>query len=131
MADKQVISTERAPSAIGPYSQAIKSGNMVFLSGQIPLDPVTMEVVEGDIEAQARQVLDNLSAVAAEAGGTLDDCVKLTIYMIDLSHFAVVNTTMQQYFQTPYPARATIEVSALPRGVQVEIDAIMILPTTA
>ncbi|HDZ08621.1 RidA family protein [Pseudohongiella sp.] len=131
MADKQAISTELAPSAIGPYSQAIKSGNMVFLSGQIPLDPVSMDVVEGDIEAQARQVLDNLAAVAAEAGGTLDDCVKLTIYMIDLSHFAVVNTTMQQYFQTPYPARATIEVSALPRGVQVEIDAIMMLPATA
>lgn len=131
MADKQAISTERAPSAIGPYSQAIKSGNMVFLSGQIPLHPATMEVVEGDIEAQARQVLDNLAAVAAEAGGTLDDCVKLTIYMIDLSHFAVVNTTMQQYFQTPYPARATIEVSALPRGVQVEIDAIMMLPASA
>ena len=131
MADKQAISTELAPSAIGPYSQAIKSGNMVFLSGQIPLDPVSMDVVEGDIEAQARQVLDNLAAVAAEAGGTLDDCVQLTLYMIDLSHFAVVNTTMQQYFQTPYPARATLEVSALPRGVQVEIDAIMILPATA
>ena len=131
MADKQVISTDRAPSAIGPYSQAIKSGNMVFLSGQIPLDPVSMDIVEGDIEAQARQALDNLAAVATAAGGTLDDCVKLTIYMTDLVHFAVVNTTMQQYFQTPYPARATVEVSALPRGVQVEIDAIMILPTAA
>ncbi|OFE13241.1 reactive intermediate/imine deaminase [Pseudohongiella acticola] len=131
MADKHVISTDRAPSAIGPYSQAIKSGNMVFLSGQIPLDPVSMDVVAGDVEAQARQVLENLSAVAAEAGGTLDDCVKLTIYMTDLNNFAIVNTTMQQYFQTPYPARATIEVSALPRGVQVEIDAIMILPATA
>jgi reactive intermediate/imine deaminase len=131
MADKQVISTDRAPSAIGPYSQAIKSGNMVFLSGQIPLDPVSMDIVEGDIEAQARQALDNLAAVATAAGGTLDDCVKLTIYMTDLGHFAVVNTTMQQYFQTPYPARATVEVSALPRGVQVEIDAIMILPTAA
>lgn len=128
MSDKEVISTERAPSAIGPYSQAIKSGNMVFLSGQIPLDPTTMEVVEGDIEAQARRVLDNLQAVAEAAGGTLDDCVKLTIYMTDLANFAVVNTTMQQYFRTPYPARATIEVSALPRGVQVEIEAVMILP---
>jgi 2-iminobutanoate/2-iminopropanoate deaminase len=125
MADKEIISSPRAPAAIGPYSQAVKTGNLVFMSGQIPLDPATMEVVSDEIEAQARQVMDNLAAVAAEAGGTLDDCVKLTIYMTDLSNFAVVNSVMQEYFQQPYPARATIEVSALPRNVNVEIEAIM------
>ncbi|ALO47652.1 RidA family protein [Pseudohongiella spirulinae] len=125
MAEKEIISSPRAPAAIGPYSQAVKAGNLVFMSGQIPLDPATMEVVSDDIEAQARRVMDNLAAVAAEAGGTLDDCVKLTIYMTDLGNFAVVNSVMQDYFQQPYPARATIEVSALPRNVKVEIEAIM------
>lgn len=125
MADKEIISSPRAPAAIGPYSQAVKTGNLVFMSGQIPLDPATMEVVSDEIEPQARRVMDNLAAVAAEAGGTLDDCVKLTIYMTDLSNFAVVNSVMQEYFQQPYPARATIEVSALPRNVKVEIEAIM------
>lgn len=130
MSDKQVISTPHAPAAIGPYSQAVKAGNLVFMSGQIPLDPQTMEIVSGDIEAQTRRVLDNLAAVAAEAGGTLDDCVKLTIYMIDLAHFGVVNSTMQEYFKAPYPARATIQVSALPRGADVEIEAVMLTPSS-
>lgn len=125
MASKNVISTPHAPAAIGPYSQAVRAGNLVFMSGQIPLDPVTMEIVPGGIEAQTRRVLDNMAAVAAEAGGNLDDCVKLTIYLTDLGNFAVVNTTMQQYFQSPYPARATIEVSALPRDSLVEIEAVM------
>lgn len=125
MASKNVISTPHAPAAIGPYSQAVRAGNLVFMSGQIPLDPVTMEIVPGGIEAQTRRVLDNMAAVAAEAGGNLDDCVKLTIYLTDLGNFAVVNTTMQQYFRSPYPARATIEVSALPRGSLVEIEAVM------
>tara|TARA_R110002072_G_scaffold269868_3_gene429601 strand:- start:154327 stop:154713 length:387 start_codon:yes stop_codon:yes gene_type:complete len=125
MASKNVISTPHAPAAIGPYSQAVRAGNLLFMSGQIPLDPVTMEIVPGGIEAQTRRVLDNMAAVAAEAGGNLDDCVKLTIYLTDLGNFAVVNTTMQQYFQSPYPARATIEVSALPRDSLVEIEAVM------
>ncbi|MDH7944319.1 RidA family protein [Pseudohongiella sp. SYSU M77423] len=125
MTQKEAITSPRAPAAIGPYSQAIRSGNLVFMSGQIPLDPATMEIVQGGVEAQAHQVLKNLSAVASEAGGSLDDCVKLTIYMIDLAEFGVVNATMEQYFQKPYPARATIQVSALPRGALVEIEAIM------
>lgn len=129
MADKQVISTPHAPAAIGPYSQAVKVDSLVFMSGQIPLDPQTMEIVSGGIEAQARRVLDNLAAVAAEAGGGLDDFVKLTIYMIDLAHFGVVNSVMQEYFKSPYPARATIQVSALPRGAEVEIEAVMLTPS--
>lgn len=129
MAEKQVISTPHAPAAIGPYSQAVKVDSLVFMSGQIPLDPKTMEIVPGGIEAQARRVLDNLAAVTAEAGGGLDDCVKLTIYMIDLAHFGVVNSVMQEYFKSPYPARATIQVSALPRGAEVEIEAVMLTPS--
>lgn len=129
MADKQIISTPHAPAAIGPYSQAVRAGDMVYLSGQIPLDPATMELVSGGIEAQARRVMDNLAAVAAEAGGTLNDCVKLTIYLTNLGDFAVVNNTMQQYFSAPYPARATIQISALPRQAMVEIDAVMYLPS--
>ena len=125
MTQKEAITSPRAPTAIGPYSQAIRSGNLVFMSGQIPLDPATMEIVQGGVEAQAHQVLKNLASVASEAGGSLDDCVKLTIYMIDLAEFGVVNATMEQYFQKPYPARATIQVSALPRGALVEIEAIM------
>lgn len=127
MPNKEAVSTPHAPAAIGPYSQAVRAGNLVFLSGQIPLDPVTMQLVPGDIEAQTRRVLDNLSAVAAEAGGSLDSCVKLTIYLTDLNHFAVVNSTMQTYFNAPYPARATIEVAALPRDAMVEIEAVMAL----
>lgn len=129
MADKQIIATPHAPAAIGPYSQAVRAGDMIYMSGQIPLDPVTMEIVSGGIDAQARRVMDNLAAVAAEAGGTLDDCVKLTIYLTDLADFAVVNTAMQQYFKAPYPARATIQISALPRQALVEIEAVMYLPS--
>jgi reactive intermediate/imine deaminase len=130
MADKQIISTPHAPAAIGPYSQAVRAGDMVYMSGQIPLDPVTMEIVSGGIETQARRVLDNMAAIAAEAGGGLNDCVKLTIYLTDLGDFAVVNNTMQQYFDAPYPARATIEISALPRQSLVEIEAVMYLPAS-
>jgi 2-iminobutanoate/2-iminopropanoate deaminase len=128
MADKQAIHTPNAPAAIGPYSQAVRCGDLVFLSGQIPLDPSTMEMVEGDIEAQTVQVLKNLSAVAKEAGADLDSILKLTIYLIDLGDFSVVNETMKRYFQQPYPARATVQVSALPRGSAVEIDAILSSP---
>lgn len=129
MAEKQAISTPHAPAAIGPYSQAVRAGDMVYLSGQIPLDPATMEIVAGGIDPQARRVMSNLAAVAAEAGGSLDDCVKLTIYLTSLADFGMVNAIMQEYFNPPYPARATIEISALPRMSLVEIDAVMYLPT--
>ncbi len=128
MAEKLVVSTPHAPAAIGPYSQAVRAGDMVYLSGQIPLDPATMEIVEGGIAPQTRRVIANLAAVAAEAGGTLDDCVKLTIYLSSLADFGTVNAIMQEHFKPPYPARATIEVSALPRLSLVEIDAVMYLP---
>ncbi len=127
MANKETIHSDAAPAAIGPYSQAVKSGSLVFLSGQIPLVPETMEICEGGIEAQAHQVFKNLSAVAKAANGSLDDAVKLTIYMVDLADFAVVNEIMAQYFAEPYPARATIQISALPKGVAVEVDAILAL----
>ncbi len=128
MAEKLVVSTPHAPAAIGPYSQAVRAGDMVYLSGQIPQDPATMEIVEGGIAPQTRRVIANLAAVAAEAGGTLDDCVKLTIYLSSLADFGTVNAIMQERFKPPYPARATIEVSALPRLSLVEIDAVMYLP---
>jgi reactive intermediate/imine deaminase len=121
---EQVNSTS-APKAIGPYSQAIKAGSMVFLSGQIPLDPETMELVEGDMAAQTHQVFKNLIEVAEAAGGGLHNAVKLTIYLTDLSDFAVVNGIMAEYFSEPYPARATVQVSALPKGSAVEIDALL------
>lgn len=124
--NKQVITSDRAPAAIGPYSQAIKVGNTVYLSGQIPLDPASMEVVEG-MEKQICQVFDNLSAVAEAAGGTLQDIVKLNIFLTDLGHFALVNEVMTRYFQQPYPARAAIGVAALPKGVPVEMDAVMVV----
>lgn len=124
--NKQVITSDRAPAAIGPYSQAIKVGNTVYLSGQIPLDPTSMEVVEG-MEKQICQVFDNLSAVAEAAGGTLQDIVKLNIFLTDLGHFALVNDVMTRYFQQPYPARAAIGVAALPKGVPVEMDAVMVV----
>ncbi|KAA0693975.1 RidA family protein [Halopseudomonas laoshanensis] len=124
--NKQVITSDRAPAAIGPYSQAIKVGNTVYLSGQIPLDPTSMEVVEG-MEKQICQVFDNLSAVAEAAGGTLQDIVKLNIFLTDLGHFALVNEVMTRYFQQPYPARAAIGVAALPKGVPVEMDAVMVV----
>ena len=122
--NKQVITSEHAPSAIGPYSQAIKVGNTVYLSGQIPLDPATMEVVDG-FEAQVCRVFDNLSAVAEAAGGKLQDIVKLNIFLTDLGNFAKVNEIMERYFEKPYPARAAIGVAALPKGAEVEMDAVM------
>lgn len=124
---KTVIATPEAPNAIGPYSQAIRHGQMVFLSGQIPLVPATMSLVEGNFEAEAVQVFENLKAVAAAAGGSLANTVKLTIYLTDLARFAEVNDVMTRYFDAPYPARATVQVSALPRGAQIEIDAILCL----
>ncbi|GMU46824.1 MAG: hypothetical protein AMXMBFR26_16060 [Porticoccaceae bacterium] len=127
MADKTVIHTDRAPAAIGTYSQAIRVGDTVYLSGQIPLDPATMALVEGGIEVQIARVFDNLAAVAEAAGGTLADVVKLNVYLIDLGHFPVVNEVMARYFSAPYPARAALGVAALPRGAQVEMDAVMVL----
>ena len=129
MSEKKIISTTSAPAAIGPYSQAVQVGNLVFLSGQIPLDPQSMEVVTGCIEAQAIRVLDNMKAVATAAGAQLEDIVKLTIFLTDLEDFSVVNETMKGYFSEPYPARSTVEVAALPRGVKIEIEAILALPT--
>lgn len=124
--NKQVITSDRAPAAIGTYSQAIKVGNTVYLSGQIPLDPETMEVVEG-IEQQICQVFDNLTAVAEAAGGNLQDIVKLNIFLTDLGHFGLVNEVMARYFTQPYPARAAIGVASLPKGVAVEMDGVMVV----
>ncbi len=125
--NKQAIHSENAPAAIGTYSQAIRTGDLVFLSGQIPLDPATMELVDGDFEARARRVFDNLRAVAQAAGADLDQIVKLTIFLTDLSNFATVNSVMEDYFEQPYPARAAVGVAALPKGVDVEADAILAL----
>ena len=122
---KQTIHTDKAPQAIGTYSQAVKHQGLVFISGQIPLDPGNMEVVTGGIEAQIRQVFDNLSAICTAADGSLDDIVKLTIFLTDLGAFPQVNEIMGQYFSEPYPARAAVEVSALPKNVDVEMDAIL------
>jgi reactive intermediate/imine deaminase len=127
MSSLKAIHTPSAPQAIGPYSQAIGSGNLVFLSGQIPLDPTTMELIAGDTAAQAAQVFKNLAEVATAAGGSLSQVAKLTIYLTDLSEFAIVNSVMASHFTEPYPARATIEVSALPKGASVEVDAILVL----
>jgi reactive intermediate/imine deaminase len=124
---KATIHTDDAPAAIGTYSQAVDVNGLVFLSGQIPLDPATMEVVDGDFEARARRVFDNLAAVAAAAGGTLDDVVKLTVFLTDLGNFATVNTVMADYFEEPFPARAAVGVVSLPKGVDVEADAILFL----
>jgi reactive intermediate/imine deaminase len=124
---KEPIHTPRAPAAIGPYSQAIRAGNTVYLSGQIPLDPKTMELVKGDIRTQARQVFDNLAAVAQAAGGSLSNAVRLTIYLTDLANFPVVNEIMAEYCKEPYPARVTIGVAQLPRGAGVEVDGILVL----
>ncbi len=124
---KEAISSDGAPAAIGTYSQAIRSGELVFLSGQIPLDPATMEVVDGDFEARARQVFANLAAVADAAGRDLNSIVKLTIYLTDLGNFATVNSVMESLFDTPYPARAAVGVASLPKGVDVEADAILAL----
>ena len=122
---KNAIHSDSAPAAIGTYSQAIATGSLVFLSGQIPLDPATMEIVDGDFEIRARRVFDNLAAVAAAAGGSLDDVVKLTVFLTDLDNFATVNKVMEDYFQQPYPARAAVGVASLPKGVDVEADAIL------
>ena len=127
MTTLEQVHSNSAPQAIGPYSQAIKAGSMVFLSGQIPLNPETMELVSDDVAAQTHQVFKNLIAVAEAAGGGLANTVKLTIYLTDLGDFAVVNEIMAGYFNEPYPARATIQVSALPKGSAVEIDAVLAL----
>lgn len=122
---KEAIHSEDAPSAIGPYSQAVRSGQFVFLSGQIPLDPATMEIVDGDFEARTRRVFENLKAIAVQAGGDLDHIVKLSIYLTDLNNFATVNSVMADYFQEPYPARAALGVTSLPKGADVEAEAIL------
>ena len=124
---RQPIHTDRAPAAIGPYSQAVRRGDTVYLSGQIALDPDTGLLIEGDVEAQARRAFDNLRAVCEAAGGTLDDVVRLGLYLTDLDQFARVNAVMSDYFEAPYPARSTIGVSSLPRGAQFEVDAIVVL----
>ena len=127
---KVIISPDKAPAAIGTYSQAVKIGTTVYLSGQIPLVPETMEFVSEDFRAQAVQVFKNLSAVCEAAGGELQDMVKVQIYLIDLGQFAIVNEVMAEFFRTPYPARAAIGVKALPKGAQIEIDGVMELPST-
>lgn len=125
---RQIIQTDAAPAAIGTYSQAVRTGDTVYLSGQIPLQPTTMELIEGDMELQIRQVFDNLAAVARAAGGSLDDIAKLNVFLTDLSHFPLVNQVMSEYFSEPYPARAAIGVAGLPKGAEVEMDAILHLP---
>ena len=124
---RQIIQTDKAPAAIGPYSQAVRAGNTVYLSGQIPLDPSTGLLVEGDITAQARRSFENLKAVCEAAGGSLGDIVRLGLYLTDLDNFAAVNAVMSEFFQAPYPARSTVEVSGLPRGARFEVDAVMVL----
>lgn len=127
MPKRSTITTDKAPAAIGPYSQAVAVDNTVYLSGQIPLNAATGETVSEDFEGQARQVFENLGAVAEAAGGSFAEMVKLTVYLIDLGRFGELNEIMVDYFSEPYPARAAIQVAALPRGVQIEIDAIMVL----
>ena len=122
---KEIISTTNAPQAIGPYSQAVKINNLMFISGQIPMDPTTGNLVKGSIEDEANQVLKNLKSICEAAGYSLDDAVKITIFLTDLGNFAVVNDVMKEHFSEPYPARATVEVSGLPLGVNVEIEAII------
>jgi reactive intermediate/imine deaminase len=124
---KQIISTPNAPAAIGTYSQAVRVGNTIWVSGQIPLDPATKELVKGDMEAQVRQVFENLKAIVAAAGASFDDVVKATVFLIDLSHFGLVNKVMAEYFREPFPARAALGVAALPRGAQVEVECIVAL----
>lgn len=125
--NKKAIHSEQAPQAIGPYSQAIRCDNTLYLSGQIPLDPNTMELVEGDIQTQAKRVFDNLQAILQAAGADLNRVVKLNIYLTDLAQFAQVNDIMQEVFDQPYPARATLGVKALPKGAQIEMDAVAVL----
>ncbi|KPK48352.1 MAG: reactive intermediate/imine deaminase [Thiotrichales bacterium SG8_50] len=122
---KEIIKTDKAPQAIGTYSQAVKAGNTVYLSGQIPLVPGSGDLVQGDMRAQIKQVFENLAAVAVAAGGSLQDVVKLNVFLTDLSHFPLVNEVMAEYFQEPYPARAAVGVAALPKAADVEMDAVM------
>jgi len=124
---RQPIQTPHAPAAIGPYSQAVRAGDTVYLSGQIALDPATGLIVEGDVEAQARRAFTNLKAVCVAAGGSLDDVVRVGLFLVDMDHFAAVNAVMGEYFDAPYPARSTVQVSALPRGGLFEVDAVMVL----
>jgi len=124
---KTIINTDQAPQAIGTYSQAVKAGNTVYLSGQIPLVPETMQVIDGDFQAQTRRVFQNLQAVAVAAGGSLQDAVKLNIYLTDLSNFAKLNEVMAEFFTEPYPARAAVEVAGLPKGVPVEIEGTLVI----
>lgn len=126
MSNKAVIRTSAAPQAIGPYSQAVKFSNTIYLSGQIPLVPETMALVAGGITEQAERVFENLATVAAAAGGTLSDFVKLTVYLVDLADFDAVNAVMQDRFSEPYPARACVQVAALPKNARIEVDAIMV-----
>ena len=123
---RRIIATGQAPAAIGTYSQAVAAGGAIWLSGQIPLDPATMTLVSGDIEAEVRQVFGNLAAVAAAAGASLDDTVRFTVYLTDLGDFAVVNRVMEEVLNPPYPARVTVQVAALPKGARVEVDAILV-----
>lgn len=127
MSNKSIIQTDAAPQAIGTYSQAVKVGDTVYLSGQIPLDPTTMQLVQGDIKVQVRRVFDNLKAVCEAAGGSLADIAKLNIFLTDLGNFAAVNEVMATYFRQPYPARAAIGVASLPKGAEVEMDGVMVL----
>lgn len=127
MSNKEYIKTSNAPAAIGPYSQAVKTGNLVFVSGQIPLDPQTMELINASVEAQAVQVFENFKAVAEAAGGQLSDVVKLNIFLSDMSHFAVINEVMTRYFSEPYPARAAVAVKELPKQVDVEVEGVLAL----
>jgi reactive intermediate/imine deaminase len=124
---REAISTPDAPAALGPYSQGIRVGNTVYLSGQIPLDPATGQIVEGDFEAQVGQAFRNLRAVAKQAGGSLSKCVKMTLFLTDMTQFPVVNAVMERYISQPYPARSTVAVSALPRGAAFEVEAVMVL----
>jgi len=124
---RQIIHTDLAPAAIGPYSQAVRVGDTVYFSGQIPLDPATGNLVEGDIPVQARRAFDNLKAVAEAAGGSLEQIARLGLYLTDLGQFGAVNAVMQEYFHAPFPARSTVEVSALPKGAVFEVDAVMVL----
>ena len=125
--NKKPIHSDNAPAAIGTYSQAIQSGNLVFLSGQIPLLPATMEIVDGDFETRATQVFENLKTVAEAAGGSLNDAVKITVFLTNLDDFATVNAVMERFFEQPYPARAAVGVASLPKGVDVEADAVLIV----
>ena len=124
---KQIISTPNAPAAIGTYSQATRVGNTIWVSGQIPMDPATKELVKGDMESQIRRVFDNIKAIVVAGGAGLDDVVKVSVFLVDLSHFALVNKVMAEYFRAPYPARAAVGVASLPRGAQVEVECIVAL----